>query len=235
MKRFGILWGGIFVVALAGSIFAVHELDATTDGNRPFEEVPYLPSATFLKYMSVGYNAMAADLMWIRATQYFGKELEVRREARKINQGQDPKKKERFKFLYPILERTVSLDPQFMDAYRFGGLLLTVVKRYDETIALYEKGYAANPDRWEMPHDLGRLYYLDLKDLEKALHWWTIANEIPGRPHYIPRFIPRLYAQTGQEEIAIELWMEMLEATDNEWVRNTVLRELKKLGVTVSE
>ena len=214
-------------------MLAVHELDATAGASRPFDEPPYLPSATFLRYASVGYNAMAADLMWIRATQYFGEELERRREARQA--GTFKESEERYKFLYPLLERTVSLDPQFMDAYRFGGLLLTVVKRYDETIALYEKGYAANPDRWEMPHDLGRLYYLDLKDLKKALYWWSIANEIPGRPHYIPRFIPRLYAQTGQEEIAIELWKEMLEATDNEWLRNTILRELKKLGVTVSE
>jgi len=235
MKRFGILWGGIFVVAFAGSMLAVHELDATAGASRPFEEPPYLPSATFLRYASLGYNAMAADLMWIRATQYFGEELDRRREARRSHQGQDPQKRERYKFLYPLLDRTVSLDPQFMGAYRFGGLLLGVVGRPDEAIALYEKGYAANPDRWEMPHDLGRLYYLDLKDLKKALYWWSIANDIPGRPHYIPRFIPRLYAQTGQKEIAIELWKEMLEATDNEWLRNTVLRELKKLGVTVSE
>jgi tetratricopeptide (TPR) repeat protein len=233
MKRFSILWGGIFVAALAGSMLAVHELDATAGTSQPFEKPPYLPSAAFLRYASVGYNAMAADLMWIRATQYFGEELERRREARLA--GTFKESEERYKFLYPLLDRTVSLDPQFMDAYRFGGLLLTVVRRPDEAIALYEKGYAANPDRWEMPHDLGRLYYLDLKDNEKALYWWSIANEIPGRPHYIPRFIPRLYAQTGQKEIAIELWKEMLDATDNEWLRKTILRELKKLGVTVSE
>jgi len=86
-----------------------------------------------------------------------------------------------------------------------------------------------------MPHDLGRLYYLDLKDHEKALYWWKIANDLPGRPHYIPRFVPRLYAQTGQKEIAIELWLEMYRATDNKYVRGVAQRELKKLGVTISE
>ncbi|MEE9182314.1 MAG: tetratricopeptide repeat protein [candidate division NC10 bacterium] len=230
MKRFGILWGGIFVVALAGSIFIGRGLEARGETRRLTEESLYIPSATFLRYASLGHQTMVADLMWIRTVQYFGEELERRRE---LNQPRDSK--ERFKFLYPLLDLTVSLDPQFVQGYRFGGLLLTVVKRYDEAIALYAKGYAANPDRWEMPHDLGRLYYLDLKDHEKALHWWKIANDLPGRPGYIPRFVPRLYAQTGQKEIAIELWLEMLEATDSKTVRAIILLELQKLGVTISE
>lgn len=230
MKRFGILWGGIFVVALAGSIFIGRGLEARGETRRLTEESLYIPSATFLRYASLGHQTMVADLMWIRTVQYFGEELERRRE---LNQPRDSK--ERFKFLYPLLDLTVSLDPQFVRAYRFGGLLLTVVKRYDEAIALYAKGYAANPDRWEMPHDLGRLYYLDLKDHEKALYWWKIANDLPGRPGYIPRFVPRLYAQTGQKEIAIELWLEMLEATDSKTVRAIILLELQKLGVTISE
>lgn len=230
MKRFGILWGGIFVVALAGSIFIGRGLEARGETRRLTEESLYIPSATFLRYASLGHQTMVADLMWIRTVQYFGEELERRRE---LNQPRDSK--ERFKFLYPLLDLTVSLDPQFVRAYRFGGILLTVVKRYDEAIALYAKGYAANPDRWEMPHDLGRLYYLDLKDHEKALYWWKIANDLPGRPGYIPRFVPRLYAQTGQKEIAIELWLEMLEATDSKTVRAIILLELQKVGVTISE
>ncbi len=230
MKRFGILWGGIFVVALAGSIFIGRGLEARGETRRLSEESLYIPSATFLRYASLGHQTMVADLMWIRTVQYFGREIEIRRE---LNQPRDSK--ERYKFLYPLLDLTVSLDPQFVRAYRFGGILLTVVKRYDEAIALYAKGYAANPDRWEMPHDLGRLYYLDLKDHEKALYWWKIANDLPGRPGYIPRFVPRLYAQTGQKEIAIELWLEMLEATDSKTVRAIILLELQKVGVTISE
>ncbi len=230
MKRFGILWGGIFAVALAGSIFIGRGLEARGEARRLTEESLYIPSATFLRYASLGHQTMVADLMWIRTVQYFGEELERRRE---LNQPRDSK--ERYKFLYPLLDLTVSLDPQFVRAYRFGGVLLTVVKRYDEAIALYAKGYAANPDRWEMPHDIGRVYYLDLKDHEKALYWWKITNDLPGRPNYISRFVPRLYAQTGQKEIAIELWLEMLEATDSKTVRAIILLELQKVGVTISE
>ncbi len=230
MKRFGILWGGIFVVALAGSIFIGRGLEARGETRRLTEESLYIPSATFLRYASLGHQTMVADLMWIRTVQYFGEELERRRE---LNQPRDSK--ERYKFLYPLLDLTVSLDPQFVRAYRFGGLLLMVVKRYDEAIALYAKGYAANPDRWEMSHDLGRLYFLDLKDHEKALYWWKITDTLPGRPGYIARFLPRLYLQAGQREIAIELWLELLDVTDNTVFRGIIKNELEKLGVRVDE
>jgi len=222
VKKISVLWASLFSLALVGSVLAARGLEGRGGASRIADDSLYLPSATFLRYASLGYRTMLADLMWIRATQYFGSQLEVRKAT-----------PEKHRFLYPLLDLAVSLDPHFMNAYRFGGLLLTVVKRYEQAIALYEKGYAANPDRWENPHDLGRLYYLELKDHEKALHWWGIANRLPGRPDYIPRFVPLLYLETGQREIAVELWLEMYRATDNEWLQGVIERHLQKLGVQV--
>jgi len=222
MKKISILWASLFSVALVGSVLAARGLEARGRASRFADDSLYLPPATFLQYVSLGYRTMVADLMWIRAIQYFGKQLQI------------PNREERqYTFFFPLLDLAVSLDPQFIDAYRLGGLLLHVVRRNEEAIALYEKGYAANPDRWEMPHDLGRLYYLELKDYEKALYWWSITNRLPGRPEYIPRFIPLFYLETGQKEIAIELWLEMYRATDNEWARSVIQGRLEKLGVEI--
>ncbi len=225
MTRVAIVWGTIFVLALSGSILVDRGLEARVGRRQLPDEPLFLPSATFLRYASLGYRSMVADLMWIRATQKFGREIMT------VKKGE-----RRHKFLYPLLDLTVSLDPQFIHAYRFGGLLLHVAKQHDNAIALYEKGYAANPDRWEMPHDLGRLYFLDLKDNEKALYWWKIADTLPGRPGYIARFLPRLYLQAGQREMAIHLWLELLDATDNSTFRGIIKQELEKLGVrTIDE
>jgi len=222
MKRIGFLWVTIFILALSGSILVGRGLEARGGTREVPDEPLFVPSATFLRYASLGYQTMVADLMWIRATQEFGKELMTKKRWER-----------KHKFLFPLLDLSVSLDPHFIGAYRYGGLLLHVVKQYENAIALYEKGYAANPDRWEMPHDLGRLYYLDLKDHEKALYWWKITDKLPGRPQYIPRFIPRLYAGAGHREKAIELWLEMLDATDSEWLRGIIHQELEKLGAPV--
>ena len=224
MKRIGFLWVTIFILALSGSILVGRGLEAR-GGTREIPDEPlYLPSATFLRYASLGYRSMVADLMWIRATQEFGKEIMSKKKGERKHQ-----------FLFPLLDLSVSLDPHFIGAYRFGGLLLHVVKQVDNAIALYEKGYAANPDRWEMPHDLGRLYFLDLKDHEKALYWWKITDTLPGRPEYIPRFLPRLYAQSGQREIAIQLWLELLDVAEQFSFRVIIIQELEKLGVSVDE
>ncbi len=222
MMRIRLIWASIFILALSGSILVERGLEARGRLSQLPDEPIFVPSATFLRYASLGYKTMVADLMWIRATQYFGKEL-----LSKTKSGR------KYKFLFPFLDLTVSLDPHFIDAYRFGGLLLDVVKQYDHAIALYEKGYAANPNRWEMPHDLGRLYYLTLKDNEEALYWWKIADALPGRPGYVARLLPRLYLQTGQQEIAIQLWLELLNGTDNETFRIIIKQELEKLGVKV--
>ena len=224
MMRVRVIWATIFILALSGSILVQRGLEARGGTREVPDEPLFVPSATFLRYASLGYQTMAADLMWIRATQRFGKEIMSKK-----------KWERKHKFLFPFLELTVSLDPHFIGAYRFGGLLLSVAKQHENAIALYEKGYAANPDRWEMPHDLGRLYYLTLKDYEKALYWWQITNDLPGRPDYIPRFVPRLYAQTGHQEMAVQLWLELYEATDSEWFRGVIQDELEKLGVRVDE
>ena len=222
MMRVRLIWASIFILALSGSILVERSLEARGATSQLPDEPLFVPSPTFLRYASLGYKTMVADLMWIRATQRFGKEVMSKK-----------KWERKHKFLFPFLDLTVSLDPHFIDAYRFGGLLLDVVKQYDNAIALYKKGYAANPDRWEMPHDLGRLYYLTLHDYEKALYWWKITNELPGRPEYIPRFVPRLYEKAGHREMAIKLWLELYEATDSEWFRGVIKKELEKVGVRV--
>jgi pentatricopeptide repeat protein len=122
-----------------------------------------------------------------------------------------------------------SLDPNFLDAYRYGGLFLTIAGQYPNAIAIYRKGIAANPSAWQLPHDLGRLYFLELQDYQQALHWWEITDRLPGRPHYIPRFLIRLQAKVGHLETALELWQQMLKQSENEAVREIARREIRKL------
>ena len=96
-------------------------------------------------------------------------------------------------------------------------------------IAIYRKGIAANPLAWQLPHDLGRLYFLELQDYRQALHWWEITDRLPGRPHYIPRFLIRLQAKVGHLDTALELWQQMYEQSENEAIREIAQREIRKL------
>ena len=174
----------------------------------------FFPRAEILRPALIGFTGLAADLTWIRTVQYFGGRIE---------------RKERFPQLYQLVDITTSLDPQFLDAYQYGGLFLSIARQYANAIAIYEKGVAANPNAWQLPHDLGRLYFLELRDYPQALHWWTIADRLPGRPHYIPRFLIRLQAKVGHVETALELWQQMYKQSENEAIREIARREILQL------
>ncbi|MFQ6013643.1 MAG: tetratricopeptide repeat protein, partial [Thermoplasmata archaeon] len=219
MKGFYITSITILALATVGFLSVARALDERREGLQEVgEELAYLPSAKYLKPALLGFEHLAADIFWLQTIQYFGGHYQADR---------------RFPKLYPLVDLVTSLDPQFVEAFRIGGLLLTLTRRYPEAIAIYQKGIANNPDRWEIPYDLGRLYYLDVKDYPKALQYWELANRLPNRAHYLPRMVARLHARTGHRETAIELWLEMYRSTDNAQLQEIIARELEKLGVSV--
>ena len=74
----------------------------------------------------------------MRTIQHYGRD---RRSARTAS---------RFELLYPLLDLTTSLDPQFNIAYRFGAVFLAEPPpsgpgRVDQAVALLEKGLRQNP------------------------------------------------------------------------------------------
>jgi tetratricopeptide (TPR) repeat protein len=200
--------------ALAAAWLAGRQIDARATQAAESVEPIFFPRAEILRPALLGFDTLAADLTWIRTVQYFGGRVERR---------------ENFPQLYQWVDMTTSLDRGFLDAYLLGGLFLVIARQFPQAIAIYEKGVAAKPGEWRLPHDLGRLYFLELRDYEKALRWWEAANRLPGRPEYLPRFLARLYAKTGGLETALELWQAMYDSSDNDWVRKTAKQELRKI------
>ncbi len=204
----------VLLVAGAAAAGLLRGLEGTRPPVAAEGEAPWLPPAGAVRPLFLGYHALAADLFWIRTVQYFGEHIQTDR---------------RYPHLYRLVDLTTSLDPHFVDAYQLGGLFLSLGRAYPEAIAIYRKGIVHNPDRWELPHDLGRLYFLELYDYPQALQWWELTDRLPGRPHYIPRFVARLQAQTGRVETAIELWTQIYTGTTNEWFRGMARKEIEKL------
>jgi len=205
----------LLVVCLLGSILLAALLERRGAGATVREEWLFLPEAAQLKPMLLGFHGVAADLLWIQIVQYVGTHVET-----------DMK----FPQLSKALELTTSLDPRFLEPYRLGGLFLLYFARQPQAaVSLLERGAAANPDRWELPHDLGRYYYLEVQDYDRALQWWERAAKLPDRPDYLPRFVARLYARTGQTETVLELWSELYRTAQNDSVRSLALQEIERL------
>ena len=205
---------GVALATLGTAVFLARQMDArwptTTEAAGPI----FIPRVGLLRPALLGFDDIAADLLWLRTIQYFGGRIEHR---------------EKFPQLYQLVDATTSLDPHLLDAYVYGGLYLVIAGQLDQAIAIYEKGISTNPTSWQLPHDLGRLYFLERRDYDKALYWWQIADRIPGRPDYLPRFLIRLQAKMGHRETALELWQQMLESSEDENVRAIARREIDKL------
>ncbi len=210
------LAGVLAAAVLAGVVVPLHRQQAVaTKFDLVEERVWLLPPAGALRVASLGFHAMAADAVWLLTIQYIGGHFITDRQ---------------FPHLRRLVDTVVDLDPHFVEAYRLGALFLNYSgANVQAALDLLQQGYRANPNQWELPHDIARTYYLELKDYAKALEWFEITDRIPGRPNYVPRFIARLYAATGHRETALELWQAMRESATSDWVRDIADREIAKL------
>lgn len=208
----GVLAGAVLV----GVVVPLHRHNAVaTKFDLVEERVWLLPPAGALRVASLGFRSMAADAVWLLTVQYIGGHFMT---------------DSRFPHLRRLVDTVVDLDPHFVEAYTLGALFLNYSGAHvQDSLNLLQRGYRANPNQWELPHDIARIYYLDLKDYAKALEWFKITDQIPGRPHYVPRFIARLYGATGHRQTALELWQAMRDSAASDWVRDIADREIAKL------
>ena len=142
------------------------------------ERLMYLQSGKVADRLSLSFDAVVADVYWIRTIQHYG------RDFKNVNRPN------RFELLYPLLDLTTTLDPKFLIAYRFGAVFLASQPpegpgRVDQAIALLEKGLKANPDRWQLAHDVAFTHYLYTGDYAAAADWFRRAGAMPKAPGWL--------------------------------------------------
>src|SRR5262245_15527885 len=112
-----------FALLAAGLMSAAAYLAHLREARYPLRAVEdqtlYVTSEPALRRLSAGFTALAADLYWIRAIQYYGG-LKLRSSAAAPNgAARGVPETPDYKLLYPLLDLTTSLDPEFNIAYRF--------------------------------------------------------------------------------------------------------------------
>ncbi len=217
------------VLALGLLLGSVAGLQAMRDGT-PVAAVPagvtgaapYVQSADFLKRAVLSYDAIAADIYWVRAIQEFG--------STKLSAN--PKKS--YEFLYPLLDLTTSLDPNFEVAYRFGAVFLAEefpggAGRTDLALALLEKGLAAHPTKWQYAQDIAFVHYWWRQDYVRAAEWFTRASRLPHAPAWLVPMAAVTLTEGGNRESARRLWTEVSRNAETEWLREQAYFRLSQL------
>ena len=188
----------------------------------PGDAVLYIRSGDAMRRISLSFTPFAADIYWIRSVQYYGGTRLSRSTAK------------RYDLLYPLLDITTSLDPQFNIAYRFGSIFLAEgypggAGRPDLAVALLAKGFRANPARWQYLQDAGFVYYWWIGDYAEAARWFDKAADIPGAPWWLRSLAAVTKAEGGDRNGSRVLWQSLRETADNEWLKNNAVFRLQQL------
>jgi hypothetical protein len=177
------------------------------------ESLLYIPSGDALKRLALSYDALLADVYWIRAVQHFGSTRLAKRAIKNYD------------LLYPLLDITTTLDPHFNIAYRFGAIFLAEAYpngpgRPELAVKLLQKGFAANPTRWHYLHDIGFVYYWWARDYPEASRWFTKASQVPGAPEWLSGTAARTLAVGGDRQAARAMWQQIYDESEIAYMRD---------------
>lgn len=210
------------IVLAAGTVVLQAERDRRYARASEDARMLFLQSGEVAGRLALEYDALAADIYWIRTVLHYGGD-----------RLEDPGAG-RYELLAPLLHLTTSLDPLFQIAYRFGAVFLAEPPpggpgRLDLAEQLLTRGMQASPDRWQYPHDLGFLYYWHEQDHRTAAAWFQRAASLPGAPNWLGPLAAGMLARGGDRASSRLLLQRIVEDADQEWLRQTATRWLRQL------
>ena len=217
------------VVTIVALLAAVVRLQIARDAMPPLPQpvdssgLLYVRSSGAVSRIVLGYDALAADLYWIRAIQHYG--------GTKLAGGTNKS----YDQLYPLLDLATTLDPRFDIAYRFGAIFLSEPPpdgpgRPDLAVALLRKGLEAQPERWQFAQDIAFVYYWWVHDYMQAAEWFTRAAAIPRAPQWLKPMAAVTLAQGGNRASSRRLWQEIHDQADHDWLRNQATLRLSQFN-----
>ena len=195
------------------------------------QEAFNLPPAKILRASTLGYNELAADMIWIRAINYFTSQLFEKKEMMHMKR---------------YLDTIIALDSQFKEVYIFGPAMLLSMKGTSKhtdaevlaAIELLGRGVKAFPDDWTFPKMLGSYYLFELKGENKAqkdgyqregAEWIQRAALLGAKHEWLTSLAAKVLTEQGQRELAIRHLQEMYMATQSEKVRFEIRMRLMAL------
>lgn len=212
----------LLAVLLAGSVGVQVARDRVVPRTAIDDVILYVQSPAAMRRIVLGYDAMAADLYWIRAVQHFGGTRRGTAGTRK------------YELLAPLLDLTTGLDPLFNIAYRFGAIFLSEAPpggpgQPDRAIRLLERGLEARPGNWRYMQDIGFVHYMWRRDYQAAAAWFNRGADVPGAPFWLRSLAANVLAQGGDRQSSRSLWQTLLETADNDWLKRDAARRLQQL------
>jgi tetratricopeptide (TPR) repeat protein len=213
LKRiFGGFALALFLLATCAGFMGLKlETDKILRAKIPGSSIIYVPSGKFLKYATFGYSALAADMIYLWAIQYYST-YEIA---------------DRFTYLDHIFAIIAELDPRYTDPYEVGSMIAGQEAR-DIPLALriLDRGFAKNPDMWLFPFEAGHIAQRQLKDFDLARKYYEKAMVLPGAPDFTKRLYANAAFKVTDFKTSWETWLEVYNTATDDRVRKIASNHL---------
>jgi tetratricopeptide (TPR) repeat protein len=133
-------------------------------------------NSDLLRIFSMGQKKLLTDILWISTL------LE--------SDEEHYNKKDLNSWIYLRFVSIFNLDPQFLNAYRFGGQYLSIVK--DDLLGadiIFQKGLSHFPDDYDLNYHAAFLYGFELGQYEKAIKSYEKIVNHPRAPEFVSSII----------------------------------------------
>jgi hypothetical protein len=172
-------------------------------------------SAAVLDALSLGYDLVVADFLWLRAIQSFGGRGMTNRDWRPV---------------YDQFDTITELDPYFEIAYTFGNLVIgDEGGRQREGLRLLDKGMNRMIYGYRIPFEAMYVAHWQMGDTRLARWYGRIASKRRNAPDWVPRIVAYLDVQSGQFYIGFDRFtgnlLDGLDA-DDAVLRRVALRKV---------
>lgn len=208
----------IFLIFLFFLLIFVTQYEIKNVDNRQeqkIENLLYLPSGKYLNIVSLGFDQLVADILWLRASTYFGGHLMT---------------DQSYPWLYNMLDTITNLDPKFEYVYHFGGVILALeASQIDNSNAILKKGMENLPEVWEFPFYIGFNYMYFYHDDITAVKYMELVAQYPKVPAYVKTFPATLYKKAGKADKSLLFLQKLYDNSDDPLLRKRIEEKIAGL------
>lgn len=183
-----------------------------------------------VKHITLGYDNVIADLLWIQFIQYYGENNLIKRSG---------STKYDFSFTYKYIDVITTLDPNFQYAYWLGAFTIAdEMDRPDLAIKIIQRGMKNNPKNWWLPYTGSIMELMYNNNYVGAYNYILIAAKLQPKKAIIKRLKKVLESGKTKQEKARAVWVEVYNVAreqGDELTMEKARKKLKRLGYIIVE
>ena len=216
------------MVILAGFAVSVN-LTGYAESVRPplpagYEDEDLAVNGSKFRGFAFGAEGLISDWYWMNSLQYVGNKIST---VGLDNLNLEDMTSLNPRLLYPYLNASTDLDPNFIAPYSYGATMLSAID-VDQAVALTEKGIANNPTQWRVLQYLGYIHW-HAGNYEKAADAYDRGGRIEGAPAFFKLMSAKMRSEGGSRDTARAIYRQALDEAADQQTRYSAELRLQQL------